>query len=108
MVGDTSIGRAPQPFSGITCGLPAALYAILSDALLPPVAVGVNPSVTVHFCPAGTAPGETGHDVLTILKSPGLVPMREMPVIGSGIACRFLIVMVVVADGNPANVVGKS
>jgi len=107
-VGATLIGAFPSPERATVSGLPSALLATLNIALLAPVAAGVNATVTEQLMLPGKVAGETGHRLLTMPKSPGLVPATVIPVIVSGELCRFLIVMVETGDVMPTNCVGKA
>jgi hypothetical protein len=48
------IGVVPVPLNATLFGLPAALYAMLTLALLAPVLVGVNVTDTVQFAPTAS------------------------------------------------------
>jgi hypothetical protein len=58
-------------------GLPAALSAILIEAVRFPEAEGVNVTVIVQEPPAAIEAGERGQ-VVVLPKSPALVPVTEM------------------------------
>ena len=63
----------PEPESGTVCGDPDALSATLIEAVLVPVAVGVNTTVMVQVAPAATLVPQ----LFVWLKSPGLPPVSE-------------------------------
>ena len=73
----------PMPESGMDCGEPLALSAIVTAAVLGPAADGWNFTEIVHFAPAASvAAGETGHAFVP-KKSPGFAPVTEMFAIAS-------------------------
>ena len=64
-------GALPVPVKLTVCGLPAALSAMLTEAVRLPMAAGVNVTLMVQFPPADT---EEPH-VLVTAKSPGSAPV---------------------------------
>lgn len=66
----------PVPVSVIDWGLPGALSAMLIDAVRPKMAAGVKVTVMVQVPLAAIAPVQ----LLLCAKSPGLVPVKEIPV----------------------------
>src|SRR5581483_4069734 len=67
----------PVPVRLTNCGLPPPLSAIETEALRAPIAVGVKVTVIVQLPPPTTLVPQ----VLVCMKSPGLVPVRVIPVI---------------------------
>ncbi len=77
-VGETlTVGATPVPLRPTVCGLPAALSLMLSVALRVPVAVGVKVTLIEQLPPVATDVPQ----LLVWAKSPGLAPVREMPLI---------------------------
>jgi len=70
-------GATPVPESATECGLPAALDAIDSDALLAPAPLGVNRMETLQVPPAATVAPE--HESADFEKSPAFVPPIVAP-----------------------------
>ncbi len=68
-------GAVPVPLRPTVCGLPAALSLMLSVAFRVPVAVGVKVALIEQLPPAATDVPQ----LLVWAKSPGLAPVREMP-----------------------------
>src|ERR1039457_7273507 len=71
------MGATPVPERVMVCGDPAALSVMVTDALRPPAAVGVNVTEKLQFAPAATLLPQ----VLVYAKSPGLAPVTAMLVI---------------------------
>jgi|SRR6516162_840359 hypothetical protein len=68
-------GVTPDPDRLMTLGLPGALWAMVKVAFRPPVAVGLNVTITVQElpnAPGGNVPG--AGQLLLIAKSPEFTP----------------------------------
>jgi hypothetical protein len=76
-------GWEPVPLSETACGLPAALSAIDTDALLAPVAVGLKVAEIVHVALTASVTGARGQSLVRA-KSPALAPVSAMLEIASG------------------------
>lgn len=81
------------PVNATSCGLPAALSAIDSEAVLLPVDVGLKTTLMAHEAPTATLEPQ----VLVSLKSPASVPVTLIPVIAS--EAVPLLVRVTACDG---------
>ena len=66
----------PEPVSGMDCGLPVALSAMVNEAERFPLAAGVNVTLIVQVPFATSALPQ----VLVCVKSPALAPVRVIPV----------------------------
>ena len=89
-------GVVPVPLSVTDCGEVAALSVIDTLALRLPVAVGLKITEMVHEA-VGTM--FVPRQVVVVLKSPLLVPLRVTAVIVSGPVPALLMVMVWLALG---------
>jgi hypothetical protein len=80
----------PVPESGTACGLPGALSATDTEAVLVPVAAGLNVTLMVQFFPANTLDPQ----VLVSAKSAEFVPVIVMLVMVSVVVPILLRVTV--------------
>jgi len=98
-------GAVPVPVKLRLCGLPVALSATDTVALLPPVAVGVNVAAIVQVPPAGTDPAVRQSVTLplgvTSWKSPGFVPDNETLVMVNAVGALFVSTEVICALVTP-------
>lgn len=98
-------GTVPVPVRGTVCGLPVALSATLTLADRAPVAVGLKVTPTAQLNPAPSELAPSGQAVPLVgaprLKSPGLVPVRVIPVIFSVAEPLFVRVTLFVALDVP-------
>jgi hypothetical protein len=84
----TGAGCVPVPLSATACGLPAALSAIDTEAVLAPVAVGLKVAEIVHVAFTASVTGATGQS-LVCAKSPVFAPVSPMLEIVSGAVPEF-------------------
>ena len=89
-------GVTPVPLSATLCGLPPASSLMLTLALRPPFAEGVNVTLSVQFAPAASVFGLSGQ-VFVCAKSAAFVPLTEMLVMVSAAEPLFVSVTALAA-----------
>ena len=98
---NVTFAAVPMPVRATVCGLPEASSAMLTLALLAPVAVGPKLTPKLQLEPAfkELAPNAQAVPVVGAprLKSPGFVPVRVMPVMLSGAVPLLVIITFVTA-----------
>ena len=92
-------GAVPVPERATVCGLPKALSATDSDALLAPVVAGVNVTLIAQLLPAA----KLAPQLLVSEKSVAFAPVMPMPEIFSGPVPVLLSVIVLALLAVPTN-----
>ena len=94
-----TLAAVPVPVRATVCGLPEASSAMLTLALLAPVAVGPKLTPKLQLAAAFNALAPNGQAVPLVgapkVKSPGLAPVRVMPVMFN-VAVPLLVMVTLV------------